>query len=400
METEVLVSGAGYTGLSTALHLAERGVSVAVIEANECGHGGSGRNSGLVNPGMWLLPDEVERLLGEADGQRLNTALRNSPDLVFSIIKKYGIECEAKTNGMLQAAHSRSKVEWIRARCEQMQKMGMPVSLVEGAELQELTGSPLYRHAALFDPRAGTIQPMSYARGLGRAVISAGAKLFQFSPITSLERKGDSWIARTEHGRMKASKVVVATNAYTDRFMPAVRDATVPVFMFQVATDPLPEHIAASISPKRNGLFDTRKAMFSTRIDDAGRLIICSAGRLTGGANSLRCNWATRTRDSIFPQTKGFEWKFHWSGQMGFTDNHLPRVVTPADGLIIPLGYNGRGIGPGTVIGKACADLVQDGNMEEFPLPLQTLKPEAWRNTRATYYELGTRLYNLALNRF
>ena len=400
LDADVLVIGGGYTGLSTALHLAELGTAAVVLEAHEFGHGGSGRNAGLVNPGVWLLPDEVEKYLGRQNGGRLNEALANSPDLVFSIIEKYKIECEAKRKGMLQAAHARSKVQWITDRYNQMKNLGMPVELVTGSELQKMTGSPMYRHAAVFDPRAGTIQPLSYARGLARAALVAGAKLYQASPVKSLQQKGEIWIAKTESGQVKAAQVILATNAYTDAFLPEIQKATVPVFMFHAATGALRQDIAASISPNRNGLFDTRKTMYSTRIDDAGRMIICSAGRMTGGASSLRANWAKRVSNKLFPATKEYPWEFYWSGQMGFTDNHLPRVFQPAPGLTIPIGYNGRGIGPGTVIGRACAKLVQGGDIKDFPLPLQQQKAESWRNVRETYYEFGTRLYNLVDNRF
>ncbi|WP_298855801.1 FAD-binding oxidoreductase [uncultured Ruegeria sp.] len=399
LDVDVLIIGGGFTGLSTALHLAEAGVNCAVLEGREVGHGGSGRNAGLVNPGVWLLPNEVEQELGKKDGGRLNMALSSSPDLVFSVIEEYQIACEAKRQGMLQAAHARSKVGWVKDRCQQMKALGLPVELVTGSDLQAMTGSQIYRHAAVFDPRAGTIQPMSYARGLARAALSQGARIFQNTPVQGLTANGNRWVAQTAQGKVSADQVIVATNAYTDRFLPDIAKATIPVFMFQAATGPLPDEIANGISPKRNGLFDTRKTMFSSRIDDAGRYIVCSAGRMTGGAWSLRTNWATRVRDRLFPQLRGQEWQFWWSGQMGFTDNHLPRVFQPALGLTVPIGYNGRGIGPGTVIGKACAELVQGGSITDFPLPLQQVRAESWRNVRAAYYELGTRLYNIADSR-
>ncbi|WP_298852699.1 FAD-binding oxidoreductase [uncultured Ruegeria sp.] len=399
LDTDVLIIGGGYTGLSTALHLGESGVRSIVLEAQEVGHGGSGRNAGLVNPGVWLLPNEVEEQLGKQAGGRLNAALSNSPDLVFSIIDKYEIDCEAKRNGMLQAAHARSKVQWVKDRHSQMASLGLPVELITGSDLQVMTGSKVYRHAAVFDPRAGTIQPMSYARGLARAALGAGATIHQNCPVQSLTLTGNRWTAQTARGSVRAEQVIVATNAYTDHFLPQIRNATVPVFMFQAATGPLSDNIAGSISPRRNGLFDTRKTMISSRIDDAGRYIVCSAGRMTGDGRSLRTNWATRVRDRLFPQLQGQEWKFWWSGQMGFTDNHLPRVFQPAPGLTVPIGYNGRGIGPGTVIGKTCADLVQGGSIKDFPLPLKQVRVESWRNVRAAYYELGTRLYNMVDSR-
>jgi len=400
VETDVLIIGGGYTGLSSALHLAENGTSSVLLESETFGYGGSGRNAGLVNPGVWLLPNEVEKLIGKREGEKLNNALADSPDLVFSLIEKYGIDCEAKRNGMIQAAHARSKIGWIKERCAQMKALGMPVEFVYGSELQRLTGSESYSHAGVFDPRAGTIQPMSYVRGLAQASLDNGAELFQNTPVRSLGQKGKFWIAKTDFGQVKTEQVIIATNAYTSGFLPEIQRATVPVFMFQAATEPLPQEIAASISPNRNGLLDTRKTMLSIRIDDAGHMIVCSGGRMTGGINSLRTNWAKRVRDKLFPQVREFPWKFYWSGQLGFTDNHLPRVFQPVKGLTIPIGYNGRGIGPGTVIGKACATLIQGGSINDFPLPLQDVKTEKWRYIRETYYDFGSRLYNLVDSRF
>lgn len=398
---DVLIIGGGFTGLSAALHIAESGGNVILLEAMEFGFGGSGRNAGLVNPGVWLTPQEVDQQLGRKDGDKLNNALGRGPEEVFGLVKRFGMSCEALNTGTIYVAHSAAKIDYLKQRHAQMAERGATCEILSGEETARLTGSPLYRHAGLLDPRAGTIQPLSYAREMARAAQSVGAKLHQKERVQGLRKNGGKWLAKLANGSIAADQVILATNAYSDAVVPETREATIPVGMFQVATDILPPEMANSIVPERHGVWDTRLVMLSTRIDAAGRLVMCSAGSLAeGGIDSLRPNWTMRARDRVYPQLRGVKWSYHWSGTVGFTTNHLPRVHIPEPGLIVPIGYNGRGIGPGTVIGKACATMVLGGPLADFPLPQQALKRQDWRLTRSSYYEFGSAAAQLISDRF
>lgn len=168
IKVDVAIVGAGYTGCSTALHLAERGIDVAVLEAVEIGYGAAGRSSGLVNAGLWVMPASLTEVLGPIYGERLLDLLTYSPRTVFEIIDKYGIQCELVRNGTIHCAAGAAGVANIKERERQWHARGVPVRVMEADEVRAKTGTAVYP-AGLFDPRAGTVQPLAYVRGLGGA---------------------------------------------------------------------------------------------------------------------------------------------------------------------------------------------------------------------------------------
>lgn len=390
LQADVVVIGGGFTGLSTALHLAEGGVSVVLIEAQSIGFGGSGRNAGLVNAGVWKTPDHVVGQLGEEAGGRFNQALYDSPNVVFELVNRYRIDCQANQCGTINIAHKASAIDYLQDRCDQLKKLGASVRFLDGDTTQSMSGSAYYSHGGILDPSAGTIQPLSYTHGLAKAAIEKGARLFQESPLLSLEREENGWLAKCENGEILADKVVLATNAYSDRNSQGVQDSIVPVFIFHCATAPLPDAIAESIIPQRQGMWDTQALMTSSRVDEAGRLVMSSAGSLQGFKNPIRQSWMKHMRNKIYPQTRGLPWQYYWTGQVGLTRSKILRVQLLAPGVFAPSGYNGRGIGPGTVIGKHLAETLISGNRNEFPFPVEALYNERWCKARSAYYEYGT----------
>jgi glycine/D-amino acid oxidase-like deaminating enzyme len=141
LQVDVLVVGGGYTGLSCALHLAEKGTSVVLLEAKDIGYGGSGRSAGLVNGGVWKTPDYVVKQLGQEAGDRFNQALHDSPDLVFDLVQRYQIECDANQTGTVNIAHKASAMAYLEDRCEQMIKTGSSARMIDGNwQPRQLTG--------------------------------------------------------------------------------------------------------------------------------------------------------------------------------------------------------------------------------------------------------------------
>ena len=386
----MLVVGGGYTGLSSALHLAEKSISVVLLEARSIGFGGSGRNAGLVNAGIWKTPHDVQKLMGVDAARRFNLALRDSPALVFDLVERFDMRCHAKRCGTVHIAHRASGMDYLRDRCLQLQELGAGVELIDGDRARVISGSPVYRHGGILDPGAGTIQPLSYARSLALAAIDQGARLFQQSGIESLARRDDRWVAKTDAGEVSAEQVIIATNAYADNNSDGVRESTLPVFIFHCATPPLPVEIAESIIPERHGLWDTDSLLTSARIDHDGRLVMSAPGRLPGSQRTTRKNWLIRKRDRLYPQLKGTPWAYQWSGQVGVTSTKILRVQLLAPGLFAPAGYNGRGIGVGTVMGKQLAETIASGNRDDFPFPIEALYREKWSKIRAGYYDYGT----------
>lgn len=385
--TELAIIGGGFTGLSTALHAAERGIDCHVLEARQIGYGGSGRNVGLVNAGIWLPPQDVRARLGESRGSGFITTLGEAPSYVMSLIERHQIRCELTKTGTIHAAHSPKGYEDLARRAEEWHRLGAPVDLLSRDEAADKIGSDAF-HGGLLDHRAGTINPMGYVRGLARAALGAGARISTGVTATGLRRDKDRWIVETDQGRVTAKSVVIGTNAYSDDLWPGLRKSFTMIHYFQLATVPLGDK-AASILREGQGLWDTGQIMFSLRRDAFGRIIIGSMGKVIGGLKGLSRRWAARRLQQIFPELGTVEFEKSWHGQIAMTPDHLPRIHRLADGLYTPIGYNGRGITPGTIFGRAIAELLAGGKEEDLPLPITDLQtvPTA---------PLMSRLYQLA----
>lgn len=372
IDTSVAIVGGGFTGLSTALHLSDKHVDCHVFEANKIGFGGSGRNVGLVNAGLWLPPQDVRKRLGEERGAALIRLLGDAPDYVFSLIERHSIKCEPNRAGTIHAAHSPSGFDEIARRAEEWSRLQAPVDLLNREAVSRKIGTRAF-YGGLLDHRAGTINPMGYARGLARVAQSSGAHLHTGVRVNALKREGKKWLLDTTSGVVRADSVVIGTNAYSDDLWPGLRKSFTMIHYFQLATTPMGDRVA-HILKERQGLWDTGQIMFSLRRDDFGRLIIGSMGKLVGNSKGLSYRWAQRTLRRLFPALGPVEFEKSWHGQIAMTPDHLPRIHRLEDGLYTPIGYNGRGITPGTMFGKAMAELLSGGREEDLPLPITDLR--------------------------
>ena len=390
LSADVVVIGAGYTGLSAALHLSERGVSVVVLEAADIGFGGAGRNVGLVNAGLWVMPDAVIAALGTMYGERLLELLGAAPQLVFDLVATHGMDCEATRAGTLHCAVGASGLAQLEQRASQWLARSAPVRLLGAAETEARTGSPAFC-GALFDARAGTIQPLAYVRGLACAAMKRGTRIFVGSKVVGAERDGQVWKVGTAGGSVRAEWVVVATDAYSEGSWRAVRAEQVRMPYFNFATVPLDAGVLASILPGREGAWDTRLVLSSFRLDAAGRLVVGSVGALRGAAARVHESWARRALRKTFPQIGEVAFESSWFGQIGMTDDNVPRLHVFAPNVVGFSGYNGRGIGPGTTFGRLLAGFVS-GRLKEadMPLPVTELSTPPMRALKESFYELGS----------
>jgi len=393
LSVDVAVVGAGITGLSTALHLAEQGARVAVLESDGVGFGGSGRNVGLVNPGMWVKPNDICAELGQEAGERLIKVLGAAPRLVFDIISRHDIDCEAVQNGTLHCAVGRSGLREIQDREQQWRQRGAPVRLLDAAETARRTGSSVFA-GSLLDERAGTIQPLSYVRGLAAAAIKQGAQLFTGSKVESVNRAGAHWTLKTPSGSITADWVVVGTNAYSGSLFPALQNEIIPLSYFQCATPPLPSDVKQKILANDEGLICTRTVITSLRTDKAGRLIFGSLGALQNFGATIHADYAKRSLQRMFPELRKVQFENEWFGRIAMTSTHLPRYHELGNQVISCHGYNGRGIGTGTMFGKMMAARIVN-HEQELPMEKSQPKTPSLRAMRAGYYETGALLTHL-----
>lgn len=392
---DIVIVGGGFTGLSAALHAAQAGACICVLEAAEPGWGASGRNGGQVIPGFKWDPDELVAKFGEETGERLVAFAGSAPDKVFDLIRQHDIECAASRQGWLQAVHTEKAVKAVEQRVAQWQARGAPVDFVHGEEARTLIGSPAYV-AALVEPRGGKLNPLSYARGLARAAGAAGATISPASPVTGLQQTGDKWVASTPTATVIADKVLLATNGYTDGLWPQLRQTLIPVASFIVASKPLSDNVRQTILPQGHVISDTRRLLTYSRLDEEGRLVVGARGKWQDPVERSDFDHVVRQLHELFPQVGDIgEAEFFWSGRVAITPDYLPHVHEPAPGLLIVLGYNGRGVAMATAMGAAAGKYVVNGDRQELPLPDNAISPIPLHGARRGYVAAMSAWYRM-----
>lgn len=385
---DLVVIGGGFTGLAAALEAARRGARVVLLESETFGHGGSGRNVGLVNAGLWLPPDQVIAAMGEACGTRLMDRLATGPATVWGLIAREGIDCEATPNGTLHLAHSAAGLRNLKDRFAQARSRGWPLDLLDATQTARRTGSHAF-HGALFDPRAGTIQPLSYARGLAVAAHRAGARLHERTKVTRARHEGGHWTVTANGHALRAKSLLLATNAYFDGIDLGFRPEIVPVSYFQLATAPMTDGQRAEILAGGEGCWDTALVMSSFRTDRAGRMIIGAIGNLDAPGKAVHAAWARRKLAKLYPRLADLPFQHAWHGRIAMTGDHIPKIVAFGPNAFASFGYSGRGICPGTVFGTAIATALLDGGAQDLPVAPVTAHRETATAMKATYYETG-----------
>jgi len=386
---DVLVIGAGYAGLSTALHLAERGIAVVVLEARELGFGGSGRNGGQVIPGLKHDPDELLRRFGSAQGEKLIAFAGGTADAVFDLIARHRMEVPHVRSGWIQAAHNDKGLAAAYVRARQWQAHGVTAAQeLDRRAVVTLLGSDRYVGGWL-DPRGGAVQPLSYVRGLARAAVSAGVRVYTDTPVTALTRHDGRWQVQTTNGAtVTADRVVMCTNAYGNygaALWPTLRTSIIDANSFQVATEPLSDGIRATILPQGHVSSDTRNLLLYFRLDDAGRLLMGGRGPFREPRGPSDWRHLQRAIAKLFPQAADVPLAYRWCGRVAITRDYLPHLHEPAPGLLINLGCQGRGVGLQTSMGKAMADYTATGNVAVLPVGLTDIRTLPFYGLRRLY---------------
>ena len=368
VRAQVVIVGGGYTGLSTALHLAERGVDTVLLEANEPGWGAAGRNGGQVNAGLKHEPSTVDAALGRAAGGRLVAMAGGAPDYLFGLVARLGIDCEAERGGTLRAAYNDRQAASLAASAVDWRSRGVEQTLLDATAIAAATGTSRYV-AALHDPRGGSVNPLGYARGLAAAALRAGARIHGGSRALVMDRDGAGWRVRTPSGTVRAGRVVLATDGYSDDLWPGLRTSFVPVYSAIVASEPLPPALATSIMPTRAVVYEIGAITSYYRCDAAGRLLMGGRGvqRAAPGLHDYRHLVAYAKR--LWPALGGMRWTHWWNGQFALTPDFYPRFHAPAPNLYIALGYSGRGVALATAVGRELAAAADGAPLAELSIP-------------------------------
>ncbi len=370
LRADIAIVGAGFTGLSAALHLAEAGRDVVVIDAQAPGWGASGRNGGQVIAGVKYDPDVLEQKHGRA----MVATVGSGPDLVFDLIARHGIDCSPVRKGWLQLAVSASTMRIAAARAAQWQARGAPVRVLDAPEAARLSGSGVYVGGWL-DGRGGTVQPLAYARGLAAAAQRLGARIFGATPATGLDPAGSGWRIKTPQGEVRAPTVILATNAYADSLHDPLRRSVVAVPSTQIATDPLPAALRAQILPEGHSVSDMRRLLRYFRTDSEGRLVMGARGVYGDAPAAQAMRRQLQAVRDIYPQAAGLAFPYRWGGMVAVTPDHMPHLHALAPGLLAGLGYNGRGVAMATLMGKLLADWAAGAAPETLGFPVTKIAP-------------------------
>ncbi|GLS41121.1 oxidoreductase [Mesorhizobium tianshanense] len=375
LDVDLAIVGGGFSGLSTALHAVEKGNSVAVLEAEITAWGATGRNAGFVVPNFAKRdPDDIVAQLGPERGEGLVDFATGSADLVFDLIKRHGIECNAVQSGWIQPAHSQAALEKTRSRAEQWARRGKPAVALDRQAIEELTGVRGYP-GGWMDRSGGVLNPVEYARGLADAAEKAGAHLFEHTRVASIDRTADGWTLKTASGSVRAGKVLIATNAYGGPLHRTLQRTYFPLKIFQIATAPLPREIRARLLPGGQGVGDTRRNLFTFRFDGENRLITGGMHSIGQGADARvpQAIWRRLAKHLDLPEIPPLE--YSWSGIAAVEPDFLPRLVDLGPDLIAGFACNGRGIAMTIAMGKVLADWAGGANAKDLPLPFAPPSP-------------------------
>ena len=378
LKADVVVIGAGFSGLSTALHLRKAGEDVAVVEAMEPGWGASGTNNGQVIPTLSRVdPDDLIERFGAA-GERFAGLVRDSAAQLFDTVREYGIAAEAEQTGWVQPAHTPGRMKIAERRVRQWSRLGAQVELLSAERMRDLLGSKAW-HGGWWNPSGGHINPLALARGLARALIGNGGRIYARSPALRYARDGGRWVVHTPQGVFSARSLVLASNAYTGEFSkalaPSVAREFVPAFSWQMATPPLADEVRRSVLPGRQAMSDTHGDLYFCRYDARHRLV-------TGGALIAPFGEARRLKKMIgarilrvFPQIGEVSFEYVWNGYMSMTPDYTPRFHRLGPDAYGWAGCNGRGVALALAVGRELAQAVRGAADGELALPFTPPTP-------------------------
>lgn len=365
----VAIVGGGFTGLSTALHLAEQGVDVAVLEAHEPGWGASGRNGGQVNPGLKHDPDQVEKDFGPDLGRRMVALSGNAPNVVFDLIQHHQIACEALQSGTLRTAMGNRALRDIRRSAEQWAPRSDKVSFLDREVISGLTGTDRYL-GAMLDRRGGQLNPLGYARGLAAAAMHAGAAVHGGTKVSRIGKDGARWRLTTPTGTVTAEKIILATNGYSDDLWPSLRQSIVPAYSAIAASEPVPD----DVMPTRSSLYEMGEITVYYRKDRDGRVLMGGRSVQRDVSNPEELRYLIDYAIRLWPALRDVRWTHGWSGQVAITTDHYPHIHEPDETVLICLGYNGRGVAMSTAMGPELARRVAGGRAADIAMPITGIR--------------------------
>ena len=377
-EADVVVVGAGYTGLAAGLELAGRGRHTVVLDRDEIGAGASSRNGGMVHPGT---KHDLPTLLGMPDGKRMWDATVEVFEGLEKLIAELAIECDWRRTGHLELAHHPRLASSLSTEADTYRALGEPARFVPPGGLAPEIGSHRF-HGGLLVERSGAVHPAKLMAGLAGGAMRAGADVRPATAVLSLEHGSSGFTLDTSRGTMRCKEVVVATNGTTDRrLVPWLGRRILGVGSYIIATEALDPAVVSAVSPNGRMFFDTRNFLHYWRPSPDGRRV------LFGGRTSFAPTDVCQARDRLYaamtdihPQLAGVRVDRAWGGRVALTVDRLPHIGRhPGTGVVYAMGYCGTGVALSIGFGRAIGRwLCGDGELPAFArLRWRSLPPPA-----------------------
>ncbi|MGZ8314234.1 MAG: NAD(P)/FAD-dependent oxidoreductase [Telluria sp.] len=353
-DAAICIIGGGFAGLATAMSLAERGeTDIVLLEAETIGHGASGRNGGFVFGGFSLGERALLDSAGDEAGKALYRLTLAAVEQIRGRIKRYGIECDAREEGVILANwFDDDRILDARQRFME-ERLGVQWQRIGRADLAGRLLTKRY-FGGLYEPAAFHFHPLKYAQGLARVLAAQGVRVHEGSRAIDIERDGHGWRVRTQGGEVRAKDVVICCGGYIERLYPRLAGAMLPIATYVMATEPLGERLQGAV---RTGaaVYDTRFAfdyyrpLADTRLLWGGRIAV----RERRPADVARLLYRDMTR--VYPQLEGTRVDYAWSGMMSYGRHRMPQVGRLPEGLWYGMGFGGHGVAPTTLAGELLA---------------------------------------------
>lgn len=372
-EADVCIIGAGYTGLSAALHLAEKGYSVTLLEGETVGWGASGRNGGQVCQGHNMGHAELTKKMGRAAADALWQSSLASVELVKTLIAEHQINCDLK-QGVMHVAAKPKHVGEIRESVAYKQKvLGYDkIRFVDDDEVQAMLGTERY-YGGEYWQDAVHLHPLNYALGLAAAATKAGVVIHEHSRVTGYTA-GQQAEVRTDNGVVKAKYILLACNGYLDKLEPRIAAKIMPINNFIIATEPLSDELCQRINRDDVAVADSRFVINYFKLSGDNRLL------WGGGENYSRHfpkdipNFVRPYMLQFYPELADVKIDYGWGGTLAITLNRMPHFDRIEDNLFVAQGYSGHGVALATLGGKLMAEAIS-GSVEKFDLFTQVPTP-------------------------
>ncbi|MEM8877627.1 MAG: FAD-binding oxidoreductase [Pseudomonadota bacterium] len=373
-KADICILGGGFCGLSAALHLAERGYDVALLEANRIGWGASGRNGGQIHSGQRKPIDELEAIVGADDARTMWQLGEDAKALVRSLAEKHGIACDLRS-GLIDAAHKPQFVAEYRDYVDLLQsRYGYDkVRFLDTTEIRSKVGSEDY-HGGLLDEGAGHLNPLKFAHGIGSTASKAGARIFERSKVVAVTEEASGVRVQTAFGAVAANSVLYCGNGYLAGIEPALEARVLPLNNYIAVTEPLGRGRAASLIRDGECVADSRFVINYFRLTPDDRLLF--GGGETYGERFPRdiAGFVRRPMLKIFPQLADVSIDYAWGGTLGITMKRLPVFRRVGRHGFAACGFSGQGVAIAPLAGQILAEAV-DGTLSRFDVYARLPQP-------------------------